>query len=347
MPERIKVLIVDDSALMRQMLISILERDPMIKVVGVAPHPLKARELIKKLNPDVLTLDIEMPEMNGIDFLEKIMRLRPMPVVMISSLTQAGADVTLQALEIGAVDFIGKPQLDMQESFLIKAEEVISKVKAAAHARVHAFDVHVPIRTVKDPLPLNCSNQKMIVIGASTGGVEALRTILSSLPKGMPPIFVVQHMPKQFTKTFAERLNTLCDLFVKEAEDGEVAQSGYVYIAQGETQLQVMERSGNLVCKVTEGELFGGHRPSVSVLFNSVLDIAPKNTIGVILSGMGKDGATALLSLKELGAFTIGQTQSTCVVYGMPKAAKDLGAIVEEHDLNKISSVLIDLCSKR
>jgi len=340
----IKVLVVDDSALMRQMLITILERDPAIEVVGSAPHPLKARELIKKLNPDVLTLDIEMPEMNGIDFLKKIMSLRPMPVVMISSLTQDGADVTLQALEIGAVDFIAKPQIDLQRGIDAKAKEIINKVKTAASARIQAFER----KTVgyKSIEPIGSLNKKMIVIGASTGGVEALRTVLMPLPTGMPPIFVVQHMPKAFTTTFASRLNALSNLSVKEAENGDVAKRGCAYIAPGDQHLKVIEENGQLICKLSRDPPVCGHIPSASVLFNSAASIFPKETIGVILSGMGKDGAAGLVSLKKNGAYNIGQNEQSCVVYGMPKAAKEAGGIDVEYDLNKISKMLIKLCSQ-
>lgn len=343
MSASIKVLVVDDSALMRQMLISILERDPAIEVVGSAPHPLKARELIKKLNPDVLTLDIEMPEMNGIEFLKKIMTLRPMPVVMISSLTQAGADVTLQALEIGAVDFVGKPQLDLQISIQDKAQEIIDKVKVAASARIKAFE-HKNIEPSRVE-PIGSLNKKIIVIGASTGGVEALRTVLTPLPTGMPPIFVVQHMPKPFTGTFASRLNSLSNLTVKEAENGDVVKRSFVYIAPGDQHMRVIEENGQLICKLTSEEPVGGHIPSASVLFNSVADISPKETIGVILSGMGKDGTSGLVTLKKNGAYNIGQNEQSCVVYGMPKAAKEAGSIDVECDLNKISTLLQKLCS--
>lgn len=344
MSSLIKVLIVDDSALMRQMLTSILESDPAFDVVGSAPHPLKARELIKKLNPDVLTLDIEMPEMNGIDFLKKIMSLRPMPVVMISSLTQSGAEMTLQALEIGAVDFVSKPQLDFKNGMAMKAQEIIDKVKMAALAKVKAFETPkiIPIKPV--PVESRSVKKKMIVIGSSTGGVEALRTVLAPLPANMPPIFVVQHMPKQFTVTFSCRLNTLTDLYVKEAEHNDIAQQGCVYIAPGDRHLQVVEEKGQLVCKLSDGEAVTGHIPSANVLFDSVNEISPKDTIGVILSGMGKDGAEGLVSMKKNGAYNIGQNEQSCVVYGMPRVAKEMGGINLECDLKKIPSALVNVC---
>lgn len=345
MSASINVLIVDDSALMRQMLVSILERDPAIKVVGAAADALKAREMIKKLNPDVLTLDIEMPKMNGLDFLKKIMALRPMPVVMISTLTQDGADVTLQALEIGAVDFVGKPQLDFQRNFEEKAQEIINKVKIAAVSKVHALETSVQ-KICEIPDNIGVISKKMIVIGSSTGGVEALRVILSSLPVDMPPIFVVQHMPPKFTTTFAARLSSLSRLNVKEAEDGEIAERGYVYIAPGDQHLGLEEINGQVVCKLSGGENVGGHMPSATVLFNSAASFGTDDTIGVILSGMGKDGSQGLALMKEKGAFVIGQNEKTCVVYGMPKVAMDLGVVDVEYDLKNIAEALINLCRK-
>jgi len=341
----IKVLVVDDSALIRQLLSTILNSDPMIDVVGTAPDPLKARELIKKLNPDVITLDIEMPKMNGIDFLKKIMTLRPMPVVMISSLTQHGADISLEALEIGAVDVIAKPHSDMQRGLGEQSKTIIKKVKVAATAKVRALE-SVEVRTPQLPDFENSTfdNRNLIVIGASTGGVEALRTVLADLPDGMPPIFVVQHMPKQFTTTFAKRLNALSNLTVLEAEDGMVAKKGHVYIAPGDKHLKAVEEKDMIICRVEGEDAVNGHVPAVSVLFNSACDVNPTDTVGVMLSGMGKDGAMAMKQLKERGAFNIGQDEKSCVVYGMPKAAYDCGAIHKEYDLKHIAKTLITLC---
>lgn len=344
MTRAIKVLIVDDSALIRQILKSILESDPGLKVVGCAPDALKARELIKKLNPDVVTLDIEMPKMNGIEFLRKIMKLRPMPVVMISTMTQNNAAITLEALEIGAVDFVAKPKQDIKRGLSENAREIIEKVKTAANAKVKPLERYLVNEDQKQVNVTGVSCYDLIVFGASTGGVEALRMIVSALPKNMPPIFVVQHMPKQFTKTFAQRLNGLGDLTVHEAEDHMIGRNGHVYIAPGDRHLRVAKRKGEIVCRLLEGNPISGHMPSVDVLFDSACHVEPAKTIGVILSGMGKDGADSMLKLKEAGAHTIGQDQKSCVVYGMPKVAFEKGAVKEQLDLKKIPNSLFSLC---
>jgi two-component system, chemotaxis family, protein-glutamate methylesterase/glutaminase len=343
----IRVLVVDDSALIRQLLTTILNQDPQIEVVGTAPDAIKARERIKKLRPDVLTLDIEMPKMNGIEFLQKIMKLRPMPVVMVSSLTQRGADITLKALELGAIDFVAKPQSDLQRGLNEKAHEIVEKVKMAAGATVHPLDMGTEEDTVAFPNEgyVRSGSKKMIVIGASTGGVEALRVVLTQLPSDMPPIFIVQHMPKLFTGAFARRLDSMSALNVHEAEEGMIAQEGNVYIAPGDSHLRVGWENQQLVCHLEHSTAVGGHIPSVEVLFESVLNIAPADTIGVMLSGMGKDGADAMLALKKRGAYTIGQNKKSCVVYGMPRMAFDIGAIEHVCDLSKIPQALIDVCA--
>ncbi|NVK18297.1 MAG: chemotaxis response regulator protein-glutamate methylesterase [Methylocystaceae bacterium] len=341
----IKVLVVDDSALIRQLLTTILQSDPAITVVGAAQDAHRAREMIKKHNPDVITLDVEMPKMNGIDFLKKIMSLRPMPVVMVSSLTQSGADITFEALEIGAIDFVSKPQHDLQHGMQNLSQEIITKVKTAATAKISPFEGHLNPQPILAPVKdENCGHKKLVVIGASTGGVEALRMVLQPLPKEMPPIFVVQHMPKQFTGTFAKRLNSLCRLNVIEAEDGMVAEKGHVYIAPGDKHLLVKEVNSHLTCRLQDGQEVGGHIPSVGVLFDSAATVCAKDCVGVMLSGMGKDGADAMLRLKEGGAYNLGQNEKTCVVYGMPKVAFERGAVDLELDVSKIAPTLMKLC---
>ncbi|WP_417789119.1 protein-glutamate methylesterase/protein-glutamine glutaminase [Terasakiella pusilla] len=345
MSDIISVLVVDDSALIRQLLTTILERDPGIHVVGTAPDAHKARELIKKLNPDVLTLDIEMPKMNGIEFLKKIMSLRPMPVLMVSSLTQAGADITFQALEIGAVDFVAKPQNDIQSSLEDMSEELISKVKIAAQARIKPYDADTFASIAPIDQKTHCiSNRELIVMGASTGGVEALRCVLQALPADMPPILIVQHMPKQFTANFARRLDQLCQVAVVEAQDGMTVERGHVYIAPGDAHLTLEKAADGYHCCVADSGKVCGHMPSVDVLFASVVKLAADKTVAVMLSGMGKDGAEAMFQLKSNGAYTIGQDEKSCVVYGMPKAAFEKGAIDLQLDLKDIAGELVKQC---
>lgn len=345
MSDIISVLVVDDSALIRHLLTTILERDPAIKVVGTAPDAHKARDLIKKLNPDVLTLDIEMPKMNGIEFLKKIMSLRPMPVLMVSSLTQAGADITFQALEIGAVDFVAKPQNDLQSSLEEMSDELISKVKIAAQARIKPYDMDTFNSVVEHTAKGTCVKKRdLVAIGASTGGVEALRCVLQTLPANMPPILIVQHMPKQFTTNFARRLDQLCNVTVVEAEDGMSVVDGHVYIAPGDAHLSLANLGGGYVCRLDNSAKVCGHMPSVDVLFNSVADLIADHAVGVMLSGMGKDGAEAMLKLKNNGAYTIGQDEKSCVVYGMPKAAFEKGAIDIQLDLKNIAAELVKQC---
>lgn len=340
----VRVLIVDDSALIRQMLTSILSSDPEIEVIGSAPDPMVARQKIKALNPDVITLDVEMPKMDGLSFLEKIMRLRPMPVVMVSTLTQKGADTTIEALEIGAVDFVGKPTVDVQAGMEGLREELVAKVKTAARARVQARgDGPVKVRQAK-PGPGYMSTDKIVAIGSSTGGVEALRVVLSALPPDSPAILVTQHMPGQFTGRFAERLNGHAAVQIKEASDGERVIPGHVYIAPGDKHLKLARSGGNYLCKLEDGPLVSGHKPSVDVLFRSVAETAGPNSIGVILTGMGKDGAEGMLEMRNGGAVTIGQDEGTSLVYGMPKAAKQAGAVQIELALSKVADEILKHC---
>ncbi len=340
----IKVIIVDDSALIRELLTSILSADPEIKVVGAARDPLIAREMIKAHNPDVVTLDIEMPRMDGLAFLEKIMTLRPMPVVMISSLTQAGADATFRALEIGAVDFVAKPTMDLRSGVSELSDEIIRKVKAAARARVRGGR--------REPRPATAANapigyrstEKIVAIGASTGGVEAIREVACALPADSPAILITQHMPEKFTTSFAQRLDTLTKTKVVEAQGGERVLPGHIYIAPGSRHLELARSGANFVTRLHDGPPVSGHRPSVDVLFHSVADVAGENSVGVILTGMGRDGADGLAAMRKAGARTIGQNEASCVVYGMPKAAYEVGAVEREYPLSEVAEALLSAC---
>ncbi|MEH6476807.1 MAG: chemotaxis response regulator protein-glutamate methylesterase [Sneathiella sp.] len=343
----ITVLIVDDSALIRQILTTMLNSDPGIEVVGVAPDPITAREMIKTLNPDVLTLDIEMPKMDGIAFLEKIIALRPMPVVMISSLTQEGAEIALRALEIGAVDYIAKPTADVQVGLKAKAAEVISKVKIAARA-------NVSVQANKSTAPkANISyssyktTEQVILIGASTGGVEALRQIITALPPNSPAVLVTQHMPATFTTSFADRLDKLSKVTVAEASPNQRVLPGHVYIAPGGRHLELARSGANYTCHLHDGENVSGHKPSVNVLFESGAKVAGSNAIGVILTGMGRDGAEGLLSMRQAGAHTIGQDEASCVVYGMPRAAFELGAVSKQYPISVMATAIFSTLEKQ
>ncbi|WP_447908892.1 protein-glutamate methylesterase/protein-glutamine glutaminase [Brevundimonas bullata] len=336
MSNPVRVLVVDDSATMRSLISAVLRRDPEISVVGTAADPLEARAAIKELNPDVITLDVEMPNMNGLEFLEKIMRLRPMPVVMVSTLTQAGTDVTLAALEIGAVDAVAKPApgVSAQEAFGDLAE----KVKIAARSRVRALETREP-KAVDGAYRADPNH--ILAIGASTGGVEALLTILSAFPANCPATVVTQHMPATFTRSFAARLDKMSGATVTEAEDGAPLKPGHVYIAPGgETHLEV---AGGR-CRLVRADPVNGHRPSVDVLFNSVARLGRPMT-GVILTGMGKDGAKGLLTMRQAGARTLGQDEQSCVVYGMPRAAFELGAVERQLSLPRLAPAILDLCA--
>jgi two-component system chemotaxis response regulator CheB len=336
----IRVLVVDDSATMRSLISSALRRDPQIEVVGQAGDPIEARAAIKALNPDVVTLDIEMPNMNGLEFLEKIMRLRPMPVIMVSTLTMAGADATLQALELGAVDCVAKPTgvASGPEAF----GDLIEKVKTAARSSVRprANTAKVDRRANYKP------GKDIVAIGSSTGGVEALLTILSSFPENCPPTVITQHMPATFTKSFAARLDRSSGPSVAEAYDGAPLEVGKVYLAPGgETHLEVV-RSGGLRCRLRSSDHVNGHRPSVDVLFNSVSNAVKDGAVGVILTGMGRDGADGLKTLRQAGARTLGQNEATCVVYGMPRTAFEIGAVERQLPLPAIGPAILDLCSQ-
>lgn len=341
----VRVLIVDDSALIRQMLTEMLSSDPDIDVLDAVPDPYVAREKIKQLNPDVITLDIEMPRMDGIEFLKKIMSLRPMPVVMVSSLTQHGADATLQALEIGAVDYVAKPTHDIQAGMAEKQAELIAKIKTAAGAKVVGRS-HAPSAQRIDQVrtPGYSSTEKVVAIGASTGGVEALTTVLSVMPADSPAILITQHMPSSFTATFARRLDRICAIQVGEAVDGARILPGHAYIAPGDRHLRLGRSGANYVCNIGGQDRISGHCPSVDALFDSVADCAGQNAIGVILTGMGKDGARGLNKMRSAGAQTLGQDEASCVVYGMPRIAFENGSVEEQVSLQKIPNRIIDIC---
>jgi len=350
---KVRVLIVDDSAAMRQLLTAILSSDPMIEVVGAAQDPYYARDKIKALQPDVITLDVEMPRMDGITFLEKLMHGHPMPVVMVSSLTQAGCDVTLHALELGAVDFFPKPTVDTLSGVSDGAAEIIAKVKAAAHARVHRRDASqiTPTRPSVSQVAgggvasaFRLTNQ-IIALGASTGGTEALRAILTELPSATPGIVIVQHMPPGFTASFAERMDRCCAIRVKEAEDGDRVLPGHALLAPGNFHMALRRKGAEYTVRVYSGERVNLHRPSVDVLFDSVAVQAGKNAVGAILTGMGNDGAAGLLHMRDAGARTIAQDEASCIVFGMPREAIECGAAEFVMPLSRIPAELIKLAS--
>ncbi|MFY0989126.1 protein-glutamate methylesterase/protein-glutamine glutaminase [Halomonas sp. C05BenzN] len=339
---RIRVLCVDDSALIRDLLSEIINSQPDMEVVAVAPDPIAARDLIKRHNPDVLTLDVEMPRMDGLDFLERLMRLRPMPVLMVSSLTQAGSEVTLRALELGALDFVAKPSLGIRSGMLEYAEEIAEKIRAASRSRPRQAtrrDAPPPAR-LEAPL---VSSEKLLIIGASTGGTEAIRRVLEPLPANSPAILITQHMPGGFTRSFAERLDRLCRISVKEAEDGERVLPGHAYIAPGDAHLKLARSGANYVARLDDGPPVNRHRPSVDVLFHSAASQAGRNAIGVLLTGMGKDGAAGLVEMRQAGAPTIAQDEASCVVFGMPREAIALGGASEVVSLDEIAPRLMAL----
>jgi two-component system chemotaxis response regulator CheB len=337
-----KVLIVDDSALMRQLLTKILSSAPELTVVGTAADPFVAREKILALKPDVLTLDIEMPRMDGLTFLEKLMRGHPMPVVMISSLTDKGADTTLRALSLGAIDYVSKPKLDVSNGTIEHAEEIIAKVKAAARVRVHHASASTAVPATSTGRTYHFSaTHKIVAIGASTGGTEALKDLLSPLPADFPGIVIVQHMPEAFTRQFAERLDSLCKIRVKEAQDGDRILPGHALLAPGGHHLAVVRRGMEYAVHVYRGERVNRHLPSVDVLFSSCARNMGKNALGVLLTGMGADGAKGMLEMKQAGAFNIAQDESTSVVFGMPHEAILLNAVDRVLPLGHIPDALM------
>ncbi|MEI8014443.1 MAG: chemotaxis response regulator protein-glutamate methylesterase [Nitrospira sp.] len=347
---RIRVLIVDDSALMRQVLAALLSKDPDIEVIGSAPDPFIAREKIKALNPDVLTLDVEMPKMDGLTFLEKLMKGHPMPVVMVSSLTEAGCQTTMRALELGAVDFITKPKIDLREGMEEVAQDLIEKVKAAAQAkvRVKGRDSGVGGKGVAPLLTSSMikTTDTIIAIGASTGGTEAVKDVLMALPPNTPPILITQHMPERFTQTWADRMNQLCRISVKEAEDGDSVLPGHALVAPGSYHMTLVRSGARYTVRINQDPPVNRHRPSVDVMFASVAQYAGANSVGVILTGMGGDGAREMLTMKQAGAFTIAQDEASCVVFGMPKEAIKLGGVDKILPLSEIPAAIVAYVSK-
>jgi two-component system chemotaxis response regulator CheB len=356
---KIKVLIVDDSALIRQLLTQMLGSDPGIEVVGAASDPYIARDKIKTLNPDVVTLDIEMPKMDGITFLSNLMRLRPMPVVMVSSLTEKGADVTLRALELGAVDFVSKPKIDIAHSFQDYADEIIAKVRMAAKARVRTPSESPPravwpsglkrepklsadaVVARRDPLKRLRTTDRIIAIGASTGGTEAIKELLMALPADTPGIVITQHIPEAFSAPFARRMDSVSVMKVSEAEDGQQIIPGHVYIAPGNRHLLVARDGARYICRLNDGPAVNRHRPAVDVMFRTMAQNVGANAIGVILTGMGDDGARGLKEMRDAGAFTIAQDEKTSVVWGMPGAAVEHGGVEQVLALSRIPDAIL------
>lgn len=336
----VRVLIVDDSKTMRGLIRANLSQDRDIAVVGEASNPLEARQAIKALNPDVMTLDVEMPHMDGLEFLEKVMRLRPFPVIMISSLTVQGASASIRGLELGAVDCIGKPTPTRPNEF----DSLCVTVKSAAGAKVGGVNRALVAR--KQNSSAYAPDGKIVAIGASTGGVEALITIVSKYPVNCPPTVITLHLPSPFTASFAQRLDRLSDAHVSVASDGVPLEAGHVYVAPGSTTHLEITGSGLPRCRLTNGDLVNGHRPSVDTLFNSVARVCGENAVGVILTGMGRDGASGLLKMRQAGARTIGQNSATSVIYGMPKAARDVGAVEMEVPVSSVTPEILRLTTK-
>jgi two-component system chemotaxis response regulator CheB len=346
--KRISVLIVDDSALVRRMLTEMLSSDPYINVLGTAHDAYDAREKIKALNPDVLTLDVEMPRMDGLTFLRNLMRLRPMPVIMVSSLTERGAEVTLDALSIGAVDYLAKPKIDLAATLGDYKQELIGKIKAAAGARVRASTPSAALSAEaaavkRGPQRHLRTTERIIAIGASTGGTEAIKDVLINMPPDTPGIVITQHIPKLFSGAFARRMDSCCQVSVCEAEDGQQVLRGHAYIAPGDQHLLLVRDGARYVCRLDPGPPVNRHKPSVDVLFRSVAQTAGRNAIGVILTGMGKDGAVGLKEMRDAGSRTIAQDEATSIVWGMPGEAVSIGAAADVLPLNEICARVLAL----
>lgn len=351
MSRKIRVIVVDDSALVRSLLSEIINRQSDMECIGTANDPLIAREMIRELNPDVITLDVEMPRMDGIDFLGRLMRLRPMPVVMISTLTERGAEVTMKALELGAVDFVAKPRVGVTSGLNELATLIVEKIRVAAVAQVRRAVVReaavvnvgsnsiaaVPASTLLGRI----STEKLICIGASTGGTEAIKEVLTQMPADCPAIVITQHMPPGFTTSFAARLNGLCQIIVKEAVNGERILPGHAYIAPGGTQFRVARSGANYVAVVDDSPPVNRHKPSVEVLFKSAAAVVGRNAFGIMLTGMGNDGAVAMREMKDAGSYNYAQDEASCIVFGMPREAIAQGATDEVLPLGQIAPALI------
>jgi len=345
--KKIRALVVDDSALVRSLLAEIINRESDMECVGTANDPLIAREMIRELNPDVLTLDIEMPKMDGIEFLGRLMRLRPMPVLMISTLTERGAEVTMRALELGAVDFVAKPRIGVVDGINDLASQIVDKVRVAAQAHVRRSTAPSASGNASTtPQTRNASigrvsTEKLICIGASTGGTEAIKEILVRMPADAPGIVITQHMPPGFTTSFAARLNGLCQIAVKEAAQGERILPGHAYIAPGGKQFRIEKSGANYLCQVEDGELVNRHKPSVEVLFKSAARVVGRNAFGIMLTGMGNDGAKAMKEMRDCGSYNYVQDEASCVVFGMPREAILHGAADEVLPLLAIAPALL------
>jgi two-component system, chemotaxis family, protein-glutamate methylesterase/glutaminase len=347
---KIKVVVVDDSALVRSILTEIINRQSDMECIGAAADPLLAREMIRTLNPDVITLDVEMPRMDGLDFLSRLMRLRPMPVVMVSTLTERGAEVTLKALELGAVDFVAKPKIGVADGIKLLAQDITDKIRIAAKAHIRRAPpppapggpAAAPVKAVTMASLGRASTEKIIFIGASTGGTEATKDVLVNLPADSPGVVITQHMPPGFTRSYAARLDGLCKIRVKEAQDGERILPGHGYIAPGGLHLTVERSGANYIARVQDGEPVNRHKPSVEALFLSAAKVVGPNAIGIMLTGMGADGAKAMKTMKDAGAYNYCQDEASCVVFGMPREAIAAGAADEVLPLNQIAAKLLE-----